>query len=263
MRGERAARWLPPGAVHGARVRGDRAARRRPPGAVHGARVRADGAVAGGWSWPLRGRVVGFFRLTPGRPFARGQRRGIDMAAAAAAPVLAPCAGRVRFAGALPDRGLAVTVRCGDLVATELGLGRLAVRVGTRVGQGARVGELGASGVLRLGARRAGDRFGYVDPLELLGDPRPSRRPVVGPAPRGGLPRPAPPLASARPIPRIRPAAPSNPPLARPAPATPRGLPWPAYPALALVAVALPVGGLVRRRRRRAAPQPAVARHGA
>jgi peptidase M23-like protein len=214
------------------------------PAAAHGA----------AWRWPVRGRVVGFFRLTPRRPFARGQRRGIDVAAVAGTPVLAACGGRVRFAGALPARGLAVALRCGGLVATAIGLARLAVRVGARVRTGARVGDLGDGGVLRLGARRAGERAGYVDPLLLLRDSRPSAPPALGPAPRARLPRLAvPPPWRGRPVARFAPP----PPPAR----SSRRLPWPAYPALALVATALPVGGLVRRRRRRAARRTAVAGH--
>jgi hypothetical protein len=197
------------------------------------------GRVAGAtWHWPLHGPVVGSFHVSPGAPFARGQRRGIDVSAAPGAFVRAACPGLVTFAGSLPRRGLAVSVRCGALVATYLGLGRLAVRAGARVTRGQGLAALGAGGLLRLGARRAGDRRGYVDPLALLADERPAP-PRLGPAPRTlrrGRPRPA------------------RPPFAAPAvSARSRRLPWPAYPALALVASALPVGGLVRRRRRRRA----------
>jgi hypothetical protein len=192
------------------------------------------------WRWPLHGRVVGAFRLTPRAPFARGQRRGIDVAAAAGTPVHAACAGRVTFAGALPHEGLAVTVRCGPVVATYLRLGHLAVRRGAHVATGQRLGTLGPAGRLRLGARRAAQRRGYVDPLALLRDPEPTAPPVLGPAPS---PRPRAPIPLAGPRPRPLPASP-------PTPAGPRRLPWPAYPALALIATAIPVGGLVHRRRR-------------
>jgi murein DD-endopeptidase MepM/ murein hydrolase activator NlpD len=202
-------------------------------------------AGAGGWRWPLRGPVVGAFHVWPHAPFARGQRRGIDVSAPPGTVVRAACSGRVMFAGPLPRRGLAVSVRCGALVATHLGLGRLAARTGSRVVAGAPLGRLGASGRLRLGARRAGDRRGYLDPLTLLRDEA-SAPPHLGPAPRAWRPRPP---RRARPVPRPL-AAPTRP---APTPATTsRHLAWPAYPALALVAGALPVGGLVRRRRRRA-----------
>jgi len=213
-------------------------------GAAPGATPRA------AWRWPLHGSVVGRFRVTPGAPFARGQRRGIDVAASPGTPVRAACSGRVSFAGAVPHEGLAVTVRCGPLVATYLRLGALAVRRGTQASTGERLGTLGAAGRLRLGARRAGDRRGYVDPLRLLREPAPTAPPTLGPAPRPRGPRPAPVPSPVRP----RPA----PPLAR---TEPRSIPWPAYPALALIATTLPLGSLVHRRRRRRATTAVAAVH--
>ena len=202
-------------------------------------------AGATGWRWPLRGAVVGAFHVSPRAPFARGQRRGVDVSARPGAVVRAACSGRVTFTGALPHRGLAVTVRCGALMATYLGLGRLATHTGSLLASGGALGTLGATGRLRLGARRASDRRGYVDPLLLLADgPRPL--PHLGPAPRALPRRPLPP---ARPAPR--PIAPATPP-ALGSTGAPRRVPWPAYPALALVACALPLGGLLHRRRRRA-----------
>jgi Peptidase family M23 len=224
--------------------------------------ARAGGAPGAGgvtgahrWHWPLHGAVVGAFRVTPRAPFARGQRRGIDVAALPGATVRAACPGRVTFAGPLPRRGLAVSVRCGPLVATYLGLGRLPVRAGARVAAGERLGALGPGGRLRLGARRAADRRGYVDPLVLLAAPGSAPPPRLAPAPRvprarfhGPLPAPAQALL------------PAPAPTGAPAPSSHR-LPWPAYPAIAAVASALPLGGLVHRRRRRArlaaAPQQA------
>jgi murein DD-endopeptidase MepM/ murein hydrolase activator NlpD len=200
-------------------------------------------AGASAWGWPLRGPVVGAFHISPRAPFARGQRRGIDVSARPGAIVRAACPGRVSFTGALPHRGLAVTVRCGSLIATYLGLGRVATRTGSRLARGDAIGTLGASGRLRLGARRASDRRGYVDPLLLLADGAPPL-PHLGPAPRA-LRRPVPPT---RPAPR--PIAPATPPAPGSA-AAPRRLPWPAYPALVLVASGLPLGGLLHRRRRR------------
>jgi len=211
-------------------------------------------AGASGWRWPLRGPVVGPFHVSPRAPFARGQRRGIDVSARPGAVVHAACPGRVTFTGALPHRGLAVSVHCGALVATYLGLGRLTAREGARVARGEALGLLGATGRLRLGARRASARRGYVDPLLLLADGAPPLRlPPIVAAPRALRRRPRSPT---RPAPR--PIAPAT----LPAPgsaAAPRRLPWPAYPALALVASALPLGGLLQRRRRRARPTAAAA----
>jgi len=225
-------------------------------------------AHASSWRWPLRGPVVGAFHVTPRAPFVRGQRRGIDLAAAPGSAVRAACPGRVTFAGALPRLGLAVSVRCGALVATYLRLGRLGVRRGAVVLAGERLNTLGRSGRLRLGARRAADRRGYVDPRTLLGDPgatppdlAPVRRARRPRAPRAPDPVPLPLPVDARPLP-ARPrapltapsarAAPTRAPLTAPsAPGASGRLPWPAYPALALIATALPVGGLVRRRRGR------------
>jgi len=188
-------------------------------GAASGAGTGAP-SEGGGWRWPLRGAVVGRFRLTPRAPFAAGQRRGIDIAAPPGSAVRAACRGVVSFAGPLPRAGRAISVRCGALVATYLHLADVAVGPGARVGRGQRLGILGPAGRLRLGARRAADRRGYLDPLAL---PAPVAQPHV-------------PLTH-------RPATPRSAPVVR-------RLPWPAYPALALVATALPVGGLVHHRRR-------------
>jgi len=213
------------------------------------------------WRWPLHGAVVGRFRLTPRSPYAPGQRRGIDVASPPGSTVRAACPGRVTFTGALPGLGLGVSVRCGALVATYLRLAHLAVRRGARVLAGEPLGALDASGALRLGARRFADRRGYLDPLALLHDP-PPLPPTLGPAPRPRRAKPARPgrphtarPRPARPWPQ-RTSAPRPLPRRRTAPATvdpaagTRRLPWPAYPALALIATALPLGGLVRHRRR-------------
>src|SRR3954452_1999416 len=98
--------------------------------------VAAGAPRSGHWRWPVASReVAGRFAYSPRHPFAAAQRRGIDVAAAPGATVRAPCGGRVSFAGPVPGgRGLGVTVRCGALVATHLGLGRLPPRRGGRGG---------------------------------------------------------------------------------------------------------------------------------
>lgn len=200
--------------------------------------VREGPARATAWRWPARGPLVGPFHLSPKRPFAAGQRRGIDLAVPPGALVRAACSGRVTYAGAVPRRGLGVSLRCGPLVATHLGLGRVAVRRGARVAAGDEVGLVAPGGRLRLGARRAGRRFGYLDPLTLLRGSRRVAPPVLGRGPRSRRP-------SSGPQPRAMPPVVVAPPGAGVV-----RVPWPAYPAAALVACGLPLGGLVRRRRR-------------
>lgn len=151
--------------------------------------LRPPPAVAG-WRLPVRGGVVRAFAYSARTPFRAGASRGVDFRAAPGSVVRAACSGRVRFAGPVPLRGLGVTLACGRLVATELGLSSLAVRRGALVAAGAMVGRAGEGGLVRLGARRAGERWGYVDPLSLIA-PEP-----LGRAPRGDPPPPlAPPPA--------------------------------------------------------------------
>src|SRR5688572_26295189 len=138
----------------------------------------AERGLPGAWRWPLQGQIVHAFHYSRARPFAAGARRGVDLAGAPGARVGAACTGRVAFAGRVPSFGRGVTVRCGALVATHLGLGRVTARRGAVVAAGAGLGALDANGRLRLGARRAADRFGYVDPQALIGN-----APAGGPSP--------------------------------------------------------------------------------
>src|SRR3954451_1223883 len=100
------------------------------------------------WRWPVESRTLaGRFAYSPRHPFATAQRRGIDIAGSPGAAARSACGGRVTFAGHVPGgRVLGVTVRCGALVATHLGLGRLAVPRGSRVRPGAPLGALGPGG---------------------------------------------------------------------------------------------------------------------
>jgi murein DD-endopeptidase MepM/ murein hydrolase activator NlpD len=237
--------------------------------AVLVAAVLTDAAVARGgatapWRWPVRdGTVVSGFSYSPARPFAAGARRGIDLVAAAGAAVGAPCAGRVLFAGPVPGGARAVTVLCGDLRATHVGLARLRVRAGSRVRPGDVVGVLGRNGRLRLGARLASDRFGYVDPLEMLGA-RPGAVPAnpgvpLGRAPgrpAGEAPRPTVTRSPRVPAPASAPAAAPVTPGARAglpasAAAPPARIPAVAWAGIVLLAAGVPLGGLVRRSARR------------
>jgi hypothetical protein len=210
----------------------------------------------GRWRRPLpAGALAGSFSFDPSAPYAGGRRRGIDLRGRPGAPVLAACGGVVTYAGAVPRLGRGVTIRCGALVATEIGLAAPAVRRGATVRAGALVGRLGARGVLRLGARRAGRRHAYLDPLALL-DGReavPTRAPPVAPAPARTRSPPTPGPTWRRPAPAR----------AAPAPAPPVANLLPSA-GLALVAAGAAAGGRVtlgrrRRRRRTAAPGGALA----
>jgi hypothetical protein len=204
-------------------------------------------------------------------PFRAGWHRGVDLSARPGAVVRAACAGRVATA-----RPGLVTLRCGPWRVTHLPLASVSVRRGEAVTAGRPVGTLGASAEhagLHLGVRRAGERFGYVDPLRFFG----TSPPGVPPVPRVAT-RPAPPAAAPRadPVPRGHrmPRAgprPASPPAAATPPAAPRypvpgevrvfvpagvrGLaPWPAWAGLALILLGAAGGGVrigVRRRRAR------------
>jgi hypothetical protein len=194
------------------------------------------------WRWPVDSReLAGRFAYTPRHPFAAAQRRGIDIVVAPGAAVRSACGGRVTFVGSVPGgRGRGVTVRCGALVATHLGLGRVTARRGARVVPGTRLGAVGPAGRVRLGARRIGSRFGYVDPLALLREARVPADPAVplGRTPRG--PVAAPPV-----VPLRRPVRP----VASTAPAS--GVPALGWAGLVVLAAGVPLGGIVRRSRRR------------
>src|SRR4051812_5455832 len=56
--------------------------------------------VRAAWQPPVDGDVLRRFATGPD-PYARGQHRGVDLAAAPGATVRAACPGRVRFAGAV------------------------------------------------------------------------------------------------------------------------------------------------------------------
>jgi hypothetical protein len=206
------------------------------------------------WRRPLPGgAVIGRFSFDRMAPYERGRRRGIDIRARPGARVRGVCAGVVTHAGRVPRWGRGVTLRCaGGLIATELGLASLTVARGARVWPGAGLGRLGARGVLRLGARIASRRHGYVDPAALLRD---EEWPALAPPPR----RAKPPTRRPPPAPDSPPAAP--PPSAVPPPAvapsrgarSPAGSapPWPVVAGLALLAAGGAGGGVARRRRRR------------
>lgn len=140
--------------------------------------ARAAGPEA--WQAPVAGfGVERGFSYDRRAPFQAGRRRVAYLEAPPGREVRSPCAGTVLFAGAVPA-GRAVTVGCGRLVATLTGLGSLATARGRPVAGGQPVGRVAANGRFRLGARVAGRRFAYLDPLPLIGRRRPV--PVLAPA---------------------------------------------------------------------------------
>ena len=149
------------------------------------------------WLPPVQGEPTKLFDYGAD-PFARGQHRGVDLAAAPGEAVRAACSGRVVFAGRVAGKGT-VSVRCGAWRVSYAPVER-AVRAGARVGAGARLGR--AAGAVHFGVRREGRPWGYVDPLPFLTR---SRSPPPAPLVRAPRPRATPhPL---RPAPSPRPAA--------------------------------------------------------
>jgi Peptidase family M23 len=208
--------------------------------------VAARPALAGSWVRPVAGAVTRPFAMH-GSPYARGQHRGADFTAPPGTPVRAPCTGRVAVAGQIGTSGGVVTVACGPWRVSVLPVARIDVRRRARVRAGDPVGTAGASALhagLHLGVRRAGRRFGYVDPLHFLtAGRRPS--PPVGP-PARGIDRRRPSRVPAAPAP-----APAS--LKAPVAASDRGhavLPWPAWVGVGLLLTGTS-GEIVRRRQRR------------
>ncbi len=211
-------------------------------------------AHAAGWRRPVDGPVLRPFLLTADR-FARGQHRGVDLAAPLRSVVRAACTGKVRFAGFVPGGGRTVSVACGRFVAAYQHLDAISVRRGQRVEAGARLATVGRSGQPRsslphvhLGVREAaGGR--YVDPMALLGGGGSRVGPpvLVGPRgspPLGRAPAPGPPAAPA-------PVARAPGPVARPAPGRAARVPLAVWAGLAAFGLGMPLGGLVHHRRRR------------
>jgi Peptidase family M23 len=174
--------------------------------------------AAASWVWPVTGKVITPYRNGTD-PYATGQHRGIDIAAPVGAAVRAAASGEVRFAGTAGSSGLTISIRTSEGYDTSyLHLSSIAIRAGTHVSAGERIGAVGTTGMrsataphLHFGVRDAGTRHAYHDPLAFL-------PPQAGPAPRPNPPAPAPAPA---PEPRAPAAAPN------PAPA-PQGAPAPA-----------------------------------
>jgi len=200
------------------------------------------------WQWPLaRHQLSGRFDFDRSDPYRAGARRGITLSGQPGAKVRAVCSGVVSFVGPLPDGRRGVTLRCGGLAATELGLQQSQVSGGETVIAGQPIGSLGPGALLSVGARLEDERNGYRDPLALLAAP-PTSLPLAPLAPRGRRIPPAP-----RPAPRAAPSA-----------GTQAAAPWllaAAWLGLGISGAAIGAGITLNRRRERSErPRTVVAR---
>jgi hypothetical protein len=151
------------------------------------------------WTWPVDGPVVRPFVLGDD-PYAAGQHRGIDIAAAAGSAVRAPAGGTVSFAGAVPGGGRTITIRNdGGYSITLLHLGAIAVARGAAIIEGDVVGGVGPSGdaehdepYVHLGVRLTSDPTGYLDPLGFLPTRPLAQEGEEGPAVPEPVPAPQP-----------------------------------------------------------------------
>lgn len=118
--------------------------------AVRDARARDSDlrGFEGPWIWPVEGTITGVFgsqRILNGEP--RQPHYGIDIAAPAGTPVLAPSDGEVSFLGDLYFSGLTVMIDHGAGVAsTFLHLDRIDVDIGQAVRRGQPIGTVGSTG---------------------------------------------------------------------------------------------------------------------
>ena len=143
------------------------------------------------WVWPVRGEVITPYRNGTD-PYASGQHRGIDIAAATGTTVVAATSGEVRFAGTAGSSGLTVSVRTADgrYDTSYLHLSSTSVGEGDRVAAGQPLGAVGTTGTrsatephLHFGVRDAGSRHAYHDPLRFLPPPTAAQPPRGAPAP--------------------------------------------------------------------------------
>lgn len=141
----------------------------------------AAAATADAWRWPLpEPHPVTRDFLAPASAYAGGHR-GIDLAAEAHKPVLAPHDGVVSFAGRVVDRPVLSIMQSGDVIVTVEPVDAVVV-VGERVRAGQVIGIVASGGhcppgCLHLGVRLHGS---YVSPLQYLGNlPRAVLLPAV------------------------------------------------------------------------------------
>jgi murein DD-endopeptidase MepM/ murein hydrolase activator NlpD len=136
----------------------------------------ASSAAAAGWSWPLSPRPAVLRRFDPPeRPWLSGHR-GVDLQAAYdGAPVTAPAAGRVSFAGFVVDRPV-LTLDHGNGLRSTFEPLESTLQPGAAVLEGAVLGRTmpghcGGTPCLHWGVRRGEE---YLNPLGFVIDLRPS-----------------------------------------------------------------------------------------
>lgn len=105
------------------------------------------------FTWPVQGRISGRFGnqrvyvLPDGTDVPKTPHSGMDIAAPAGTPVLAPAAGIVTFSGDLYLTGNTVLLDHGHGISSNfLHLSRVDVRPGQRVEQGQAIGAVGSTG---------------------------------------------------------------------------------------------------------------------
>ena len=143
----------------------------RPASASVPRQVRADASSdVPTWTWPVGPPIalVEPFRAPP-TPYAAGHR-GIDLAVVPGAPVRAPAAGVVSFAGPVAGRPV-LSIDHGDGVVSSIEPVAASVAAGVRVAEGEQVGVVGSGGhcdgvCTHFGVRVHG---AYVSPMLFLG----------------------------------------------------------------------------------------------
>ncbi|MFI5393092.1 MAG: murein hydrolase activator EnvC family protein [Myxococcota bacterium] len=126
-------------------------------------------SAAGPWSWPVSGPVINGFD-PPASPFGSGHR-GIDIAAAAGTPVLAPAPGTITFAGPVAGHLFVTIDHGGGVESTYSWVSAIVVKKGDAVVAGTLIARSGTghpSDVvpsLHMGVKL---HDVYVDPLAYL-----------------------------------------------------------------------------------------------
>lgn len=122
------------------------------------------------WTWPLEGpRSVAEPFRAPAHEFGAGHR-GVDLASAVSATVIAPADGTVAFRGTVVDRPLLTIEHDGGLVSTFEPVSS-SLEPGDPVSAGERIGAVDVGGhaphgTLHVGARLDGE---YINPMLLFG----------------------------------------------------------------------------------------------